>query len=290
MQASLTLYSNGQAEQKEQIDRTGAIILFGEINWQEEIEKSSSTVSDGEPRLVFRSDKLGELSIVCWSEYEFEIILRKNGKIGSEPLSLNLNRNPSGTKVEDFIAAYYDGDLDESMRMEKEADRADSKAETGISFSFDQKNKIRFYIFPVLLTLLAGFAIYKIIIELNKATGNPPWLFLIAVLPALSSWWFFFRYYRHDKGKTITINPGGQLITIEKNGKTVSFTRKDLEAVRFFSSTRSAYRYILFKLKNGKHYSVTVFTAEPLEILSRTGLNVEQIDEFFPVITAESEY
>lgn len=287
MNAELTIYLADGETKTHSVNRSEAIALFGSFPWENELEGIAKSES-GEPvSFVFRSATNGELMIASFDNNHFEIVLRKDGKIGEEYMTSDLKQNTSGTSPEDFIAAYFDGDLHENMNMFDQQKENDPNPV--VSYSFAQKSKIRFLLVPVIL--LAGWIFILVRNQSSQKSGQSGFVFITGFLflASLPSLWFFFRYFRHDRGKTITLDKKSGTITIEQDSRLVSFSKKEIEACRIFSG-RSSYRYVLFKLKNGKHFSVTNFVVEPFELITEARIQAEHFNDMIPTPVKDSEF
>lgn len=284
MNAELTILRAGNQKESHTLNRAEAIALFQHFPLEKELAAAQESEMDEPVSFTFRSAELGELILAAYTSDYFEIILTKNGKTGEDYLTGDLKQNTSGTAPEDFIAAYYDGDLHEHMSMSDIPEESDSV----ITYTFAQKSKIKFLLIPVVL--LIGWILIFIKGRSGEQTSSTGFTFITGFLflASLPSIWFFSRYYKQDKNKSISIDKKTGTVTIERNGNSVRFTKKELEFCRIFSG-RSSFRYISFTLKNGNQYSITNFIAEPYEIAMDLKVQPEVFATQRPVFSDDSE-
>lgn len=286
---NLTIQKGDASEDRGNVTREQAIQLFQDYPWQETYDKAMKEVVPAFPVMIFSSATNGELRISA-DGADFQILLAKDNKVGEEFVSANTGNNSSGTTPEDFIAAFYDGDLHEHLVMQDDVgESSETRPEKISTYSFNRKSRVSFMTAPALLLLLAGWLVKEFL-----QGKRPDELFLVIygfiILACIPFTVLFFNYYRHDKNRNVTVNRDKKEITIEQNGATVSFSANDLEACRIFFGKKMYYAFILFKLKNGKHYSVTSFTADPPAIAEALRIQTENVDDLFPWVPADSPF
>lgn len=284
MTAELTILRAGTGRERQNLNRAEAIAAFQNFNWEKELIAAQEAEMDEPVSFTFRSEQLGELHLAAYNTDYFEIVLTKNGKTGEEYVTGDLKQNTSGTAPEDFIAAYYDGDLHEHMTMSDIPAESDSV----VTYSFAQKSKIKFLIIPIILFI--GWLLIFLKGRSAMHTSNAGFTFVTGFLflASLPSIWFFIRYYKQDKNKSISIDKKTGTVTIDRNGKSVQFAKKEIAESRIFSG-RSSYRYISFTLKNGNQYSITNFIAEPFEIAVDLKVQPEIFATQRPVFSDDTE-
>ncbi len=289
MSVTLKIQIGEASEDHGIVTREQAIQLFQDYPWQETYDKATKEVVPAFPVMVFSSATNGELRVTA-DGLDFQILLTKDNKVGEEFVSANTGNNSSGTTPEDFIAAFYDGDLHEHLVMQDDVhDNSEERPEKISTSSFNRKSRVSFMAAPALLLLLAGWLVKEFV-----QGKRPDELFLaiygFIMLACVPFTILFFNYYRHDKNRNVTINRDKKEVTIEQNGATVSFSANDIEACRVFSGRKMYYAFILFKLKNGNHYSVTSFTADPSAIAEMLRIQTENVDDLFPWVPADSPF
>ncbi len=289
MSVTLTIQKGDTSEDRGIVTREQAIQLFQDYPWQETYDTAMKEVVPVFPVMVFSSATHGELR-VSGDGSDFQLLLTKDNKEGEEFVSANIGSNSSGTTPEDFIAAFYDGDLHEHLDMQDVArDSSEERPEKMLNYSFSRKSRVQFMTAPALLLLLAGWLVKEFL-----QGKRPDELFLVVyglmMLACIPFTVLFFNYYRHDRNRNVTVARDKKEVTIEQNGASVSFNVNDVEACRIFSGKKSYFSFILFKLKNGKHYSVTNFTADPSAIAEALRIRTEDVDDLFPWVPADSPF
>jgi hypothetical protein len=270
---------NPERQYDQLFSREEAIEAFRSYNWSEDMAGSTWT---------FTSAEKGTLEIHYDGGSDYYILLRKEGKIGEEFFATDKNYNTSGTAIEDFIAAYYDGDLDKHMTMFEE-DKEKPHTRYKLEFSFSERNKLRYYFNPLCLIALAPVLAWmnsRGNIKTGVALILPIAVFLFLFGPGTI---LLINYYRHDMRKKVSLDPAGKKITIEKDGKIVSFKTDQIEACRIFLADRGAMHFVLFKLKSGAAYSVTSLVAEPEELLAPMRIRVEYLKKFLPFVPQDRD-
>jgi hypothetical protein len=270
-----------QVEDKGDIDLDGAIDAFQNFPFPEQLKQAREReLTSCLPTISFKSDDGRTLAIWAEDDKGFSLQYDNGTKASVFFLSNNFYETKDSPMVEDYIIQFFSGTIEQSIELEDinteyKKHSLDSAAEKPlVTFSFNDTNKIKKYVWTIAYFLLA---MLLLITDIQKK--EIVWGFQIV----FSFFWLpgtivHVSYWFKNKNATITVDSTAKTLKYEKNGQKVKFNRNEI-LVCELNEPRSGggpwgnYCYLWFILKDNRKIVITNFITEPENIIKLLKLN-----------------
>lgn len=279
------------------VDLDQAILIFQEFPFEAQLQEAKELEALGcPPTVTFLSSDGKELSIWTVNDEGFSLFYDNGTQISNFYISNNIEKNPDGLLVEEFIELFFNGTIEHELKL---ADKDEYDVEPLleayennnsapiVTFQYKGMENIKPYIFT-LVYLVGAIIIFILDAQSNFKMG---WGFhAIISLFWLPGTYLQYTYWQKNKGATVTINKETKTLKYLSDYENIQFKRTDIKYCKVVECTSikapwSGYSYILFKLNNGKQVVITNFITNHSNIINTLKPLVKNEKEIIPFIS-----
>ncbi|HEY4784446.1 MAG TPA: hypothetical protein VIH57_00290 [Bacteroidales bacterium] len=270
-----------QIEDKGQIDLEDAISVFQNFPFEDQLRQASDReLTSCLPSITFVSSLGASLKIFAQDTNGFFLHYDNGIKEADFYLSNDYNRNPEGLNVEEFIEQFFNGNIEQSLKLvdrQEESDN-DQLIQSGkkhfVTYSYKQNN-FKYYLWtvPFLIFSLIVLAIFHF-----KNLENEWGVTLLSSVLWLPGTIVHLTYWIKNKNTIVKIDTHQKTIEYEQNGYMIKFNRNEiskceLNISRSLQAPWSSYRYLLIILKDRRKIIITNFIIDPEDVIGLLKLN-----------------
>ncbi len=127
-----------QVEEKGLITLESAIKEFQKFPWKEQLKKAEEReMTSTFPTITFVNDKKQSLGIWTTNLDYFEIFYINGTKSANITISHDLTLNPTGVSVEDFIELFFNGEIEDNIKLDKNENTKSSQKKISDKTQFE---------------------------------------------------------------------------------------------------------------------------------------------------------
>ncbi|UII26168.1 hypothetical protein LVD15_23155 [Fulvivirga maritima] len=266
-----------------EVDLEGALKLFHDFPWEEQYAKVSAAKEDDFtytiPAIYFFESEHLCVSIYSKDSHGFSLFYRNGDRCGQLFLSNDPEMRPEGVFIEQLLADFYNGTIEETLELYELPDDYDEKVSIQIKNEFS-KSKLWRKVWILFLPLLIPFFVMDIMVI-------PITLLLLAILGfiILPEELLRYRYWKNDHDQTIEYSQEDKILKINKAGKLFQIHKsKPKYELVYCDRANSAFnKYAYLRIITGeKIFMVTSFSFHPVELLEILAVNHRQIEVSIP--------
>jgi len=274
------------------VNINNAIKHFNDFDWKKEfkeIEKrEEQSLTSAYPEFLLVNTETNErLSILGTYIEEYEVTYEKEGKIGSEHISENITRNPTGNSVQDIIIALFQQELNAKYDYQG-CEKKENIVNLGKYNPF--RYKFPYIIFSVPVLLFISLLLFsKTNEETTKYVGYIVLLYSVFNFPFIL---ILTQYLSKPRVESATIDKNAKSLQINYFNNSIKIERANILLCTFsFCKNTNVpwqnYAGVSITLKTKEqHFLTTVsFSIEQLETIIETlNINTYKFDSALPFL------
>lgn len=285
-----------QVEEKGLITLESAIKEFQKFPWKEQLKKAEEReMTSTFPTITFVNDKKQSLGIWTTNLDYFEIFYINGTKSANITISHDLTLNPTGVSVEDFIELFFNGEIEDNIKLDKNENTKSSqkKISDKTQFEYDiNNNKNIKHLTWSFVSLLLN--IFCLIIFYNKGLiKEERTLTIFMQIVLFLSWapgiYLYITYKRKNANAKLKINNKDKSIFYSDLNQNIIFSRDEIKLclLNVTKSSRSSwqeFQYLRIDLKNGESIYITFLLADIEQVIKHLNLHYKEEKCFMPTL------
>lgn len=267
-----------------------AIQAFNDFPWSQQLEEAENREMNSTlPTMYLKCEDGRKLGIWTSNLENFELYYCNSSRESYFTLSRDVTRNIEGLFVEDFIAWFYSGEIENKLKLSRKEKTRKSRFD--LNFQFNMRSHLSFFI-PVGIWLPLHLGIMQI--DFGSVTSNiftntvagVCWIFPIAL---------YVQYYIINHKASLTTSANKKSLVYKDPEKTIEFNPVDIKyceyvKTRSFLAPWSLNKYIRLVLKDDRNIILTCLLGEVEEFLTETRVLYKKSRPIVPLILTRKKY